>query len=124
GPCIRRLMLRLREVRRSLIPCHSIPPLPDHTGDPREEDNQEQSQGGPTPRPFEGAPAAPHRPCLDRLSAQPALQILAKRLGAGVALVWFLVQALQANCLQVAVHPPVNAARRGRVLLAKLHERV
>ena len=57
-------------------------------------------------------PQPPLRPGRDRLAAEEAAQVVGQRGGAGVAGVRLLVQALQADRLQVARHLGVQPRRR------------
>ena len=57
------------------------------------------------------APGADGRPGRDRLAAQPALQVVGQRLGRAVAPLRVLLQALQADRLQVAVDRRVERPR-------------
>jgi hypothetical protein len=100
-------------------------------GDRAEAAHQRQQQQGQQPRHLGVAPAPavdpldpPDRPGLDRHPVEEALQVAGQGLGAGVALVPLLLQALQADGLQVARQVRVQPRRRHRLLGQHLHQGV
>ena len=60
----------------------------------------------------------------DRLAVEIALQVVGERVGRLVALVWFLLQALEADRLQVVINLCVGEPRRHRIILNHLPDRV
>ena len=95
---------------------HRLTPLPGHPGEPGGDRQQEQ----PRERGRQRVAAAPHpgagrrsdRPRGDRLARQPAREVIGQGLGAGVAPLGLLFQALQADDLQVARDLRVALRRR------------
>ena len=77
-------------------------------------DGQQRRQRRPAAHPLHDALQPADRPGLDRLAAQEAAQVVGQRQGAGVALGRLLLQALQADRLQVARHARVARARAAR----------
>ena len=73
----------------------------------------------PAPQPFRLADGTG----LNGLAAESALQVVGQFLRRAVALLWRLLQAFQADGLQVAVHVRVEGVRRFRVALHDLEER-
>ena len=69
-----------------------------------------RGQRGLAPGPPPGASPAPDRPGQDRLAVQPALQVVGQRRGRGVAPARLLLQALQADRLQVAATVGLSCA--------------
>ena len=68
-------------------------------------------------------PQPPLRPRRDRLAPEEAVEVLRQRGGAGIAEVRLLVQALQADGLQVAGHAGVQPRRGHRLLGEHLLQR-
>ena len=82
-------------------------------GDREDQGGREHRHGRTPPCPQPEPLAAARRLVVDPFAAQPALQVLGQRLGRGVAPGRLLLQALQADRLQVAVDPRVEP--RGRL---------
>src|SRR5262249_13568831 len=100
---------------------HGLPPK--HQTGGKTADESEQQHGGKAgdhrliAAPAPAALYDPNRPGVDWLAQEEELKIVRQLRRRGVALTWFLAQALEADSLQVAGHvrPPLS---RGHRLLA------
>ncbi len=113
------------------IPCpFRGPPLPHgRTPQPAEQHRQqpERVRGGQRrlpPRPLRHALQPRHRPRRDRLAGQESAQVGRQGRGAGVASARFLLQALQADRLQVARNRRIEPPRRDGLVAQDLEHRV
>ena len=104
-----------------------IPPLPDDPREPQDRDHQDRRRQArldrPAPGPLPGPPRGPDRPRHDRPARQETAQVIRQRLGRRVTPVRLLLQALQADGLQVARDVALEPARRHRLLRHHLLER-
>ncbi len=87
-------------------------------------DSRQRGQRRPALRPLPGPLERPDRPGLDRLAGKGPPQVVGQRRRAGVAPGRVLMQALEANRLQVARHLRLQPTRRHRVVHRDLHQRV
>src|SRR5205823_8768070 len=67
--------------------------------------------------------SAANRAGLDRLAGPPALQVCRQPPGRGVAAWWVLVEALETDRFQVAVHLGIELPWPRRLLLQRSEER-
>ena len=96
-----------------------------HHGDQQDEDRREEAGDARVP----AAPAAEvldggDATGVDGAAVEEAIEVVGQRVGVGVAAVGLLLQALQADRLQVARHLGLEPPRRHRLLGADLLQRV
>jgi len=93
---------------------------PGHHGDQQAD---KHGLAWPAPGPFPGSFQGSGRSGQDGSAVEPALEVVGQGRGAAVAFSWYFLQALQADGLQVPIHPRIVHTGRCRLALDDLQQR-